>query len=146
MWSQEFAHATSVIRLTLVRRGAGFVIKGVTTCRRMHFYSPSHYPLPANVPATSANSEPRRQSLALISPSMQANDGENDTESEHLSGAQERPQRGVRGAGLPPVINDATVHELNQIKTEALMDINEGGFSCVTSLSLPSACGLLIVP
>jgi hypothetical protein len=75
---------------------------------------------------------------------MQANDGDND--SEHLPGTQERPQGGARGAGLPPVINNATVHELNQIKTEALRDINEGGFSCVTSLSLLPASGLLILP
>ena len=75
---------------------------------------------------------------------MQANDGESD--SEHLPDTQEGPEGGIRGAGLPAVVNNATVYELNQIKTEALRDINEGGSSCVTSLSLPSACGLLIVP
>jgi hypothetical protein len=66
---------------------------------------------------------------------MQTNDG--DSNLEHLSDIQEGA---VRGAGLLPVNNNATVHELNQIKTKALRDIDDGGFSCVTSLSLSSAC------
>lgn len=44
----------------------------------------------------------------------------------------------VRGAGPPgPVNNVAAAHELDQIRSDALRDIDEGGFSCVASLSVP---------
>ena len=66
---------------------------------------------------------------------MQTND--DDSDSGHLRDFREGS---VRGAGLPPVNNDAMVCELDQIKTEALRDIDDGSFSCVTSLSLSCAC------
>ncbi|KAF8486859.1 inorganic phosphate transporter [Russula ochroleuca] len=56
---------------------------------------------------------------------MPVDDGEN---AEHLPGTHEGG-RGVRGEVLPTVNNHAMVHELNQIKTEALRDIDESGFS-----------------
>jgi hypothetical protein len=55
---------------------------------------------------------------------MQANDIE---DSGHLSDTQEG---GVRGLG------NAAFHELNQIRSEVLRDIDEGRFSCVASLFL----------
>ncbi|KAF8486862.1 major facilitator superfamily domain-containing protein [Russula ochroleuca] len=55
---------------------------------------------------------------------MQVNDGDND--SEHLPATHEG---GIRGGGPPTVNNNATIHELNQIKTEALRDLDGGGFS-----------------
>jgi hypothetical protein len=63
---------------------------------------------------------------------MQANDG--DSDSDYRSGTHEG---GGPGA---PANNNAAVHELNRIRSEALRDIDEGGFSCVASLSLPSTC------
>jgi hypothetical protein len=58
---------------------------------------------------------------------MQANNSDND--SEHTQ------------EGVVPGIGNAAVHELNQIRAEALRDIDKGGFSCVASLSLSfSAC------
>lgn len=53
---------------------------------------------------------------------MQANDGDTDSDTH---------EGGVHRAGLPPVNNLATAHELDQMRTEALRDIDEGGFSCV---------------
>lgn len=58
---------------------------------------------------------------------MQANDIDND--SERLSD--------VRGGDVPGFGN-AVVHELSRIRAEALRDIDERGFSCVTSLSFSS--------
>jgi hypothetical protein len=55
---------------------------------------------------------------------MQANDINND--SEHLLVTQEGDVRGLEN----------TVHELDQIRAEALRDIDEGGFSCVAKVSL----------
>jgi hypothetical protein len=66
---------------------------------------------------------------------MQVNDGDND--SEHLPATHEG---GIRGGGPPTVNNNATIHELNQIKTEALRDLDGGGFSCAGTLSLSAAC------
>jgi hypothetical protein len=56
---------------------------------------------------------------------MQVND------SEHLPGTHEGGVR--RRRGLPIVNNNATVHELNQIKTEALRNIDAGCFSCAAT-------------
>jgi hypothetical protein len=67
---------------------------------------------------------------------MPVDDGEN---AEHLPGTHEGG-RGVRGEVLPTVNNHAMVHELNQIKTEALRDIDESGFSCAATLSPSAAC------
>jgi hypothetical protein len=58
---------------------------------------------------------------------MQANNIDND--SGHLSDTQEL-EGDVRGLG------NAAVHKLNQIRAEALRQIDEGGFSCVASLFL----------
>jgi len=49
-----------------------------------------------------------------------------DNESDHLSDTQE---------GDVPGLGNAAVHELNQIRAEALRKIDEGGFSCAASLS-----------
>jgi hypothetical protein len=57
---------------------------------------------------------------------MQANNIDNDLE--HDSDTQE---------GDVPRLGNAAVHELNQIRAEALRDIDKGGFSCVASLSPP---------
>jgi hypothetical protein len=47
------------------------------------------------------------------------------------SGSEHTQEEDVRGIG------NAAVHELNQkIRAEALRRIDEGGFSCATSLSL----------
>jgi hypothetical protein len=53
---------------------------------------------------------------------MQANNNDND--SEHTE------------EGDVPGIGNPAVHELNQIRAEALRNIDEGGFSCVATLSL----------
>jgi hypothetical protein len=68
---------------------------------------------------------------------MPTND--DDSDSEHFPDIH-HDEGAVRGAGLLPVNNNATVHELDQIKTKALRDIDDGGFSCVTSPPLSSAC------
>jgi hypothetical protein len=61
---------------------------------------------------------------------MQANHIDNDSESEHLlSDTQE---------GDVPRLGNAAVHELKQIRAEALRDIDKGGFSCVADPSLSS--------
>ena len=59
---------------------------------------------------------------------MQANDTDND--SGYFSDTQE--------GDVPSLGNDVvvTVHELKQIRAEALRHIDEGGFSCVTGPSL----------
>lgn len=64
---------------------------------------------------------------------MQANRGDGD--SDDFSDTHEGD---VRGAGPPgPVNNHNAAHELDQIRTDALRDIDEGGFSCVASLFVP---------
>jgi hypothetical protein len=59
---------------------------------------------------------------------MQAHDSDSDSEG------------GVGGVGQPPANNIAAVHALNEMRTAALRDIDEGGFSCVATLSPSSAC------
>lgn len=61
---------------------------------------------------------------------MQANDGDSDSEQFLPGGTHEG---GVRGP--PPVNNNAAAHELDQMRIEALRDIDKGGFSCVASSS-----------
>jgi hypothetical protein len=56
---------------------------------------------------------------------MQANNIDNN--SEHIS---DTTQGDAHGPG------NAAVHELNEIRAQALKDIDEFGFSCVASLSL----------
>lgn len=63
---------------------------------------------------------------------MQSNDGDSDSDQFSYT------ERGVPGAGPShPVNHHAVAHELDQMRTEALKDIDEGGFSCVASLSVP---------
>jgi hypothetical protein len=55
---------------------------------------------------------------------MQMNDAE------HLPRTHEL---GVRRGGQPTGNNNARAHELNQIKAQALRDIDGGGFSCAAT-------------
>jgi hypothetical protein len=61
---------------------------------------------------------------------MQENDGDSDSEHFLPGDAHEGGFRGPH-----PVNNNAAAHELDQMRTEALRDIDKGGFSCVASSS-----------
>lgn len=64
---------------------------------------------------------------------MQANGGDGDSDS-----FSDTHEGNVPGAGpAHPVNNNAVGHELDELRTEALRDIDNGGFSCVASFSAP---------
>ena len=89
----------------------------------MVFFAPLVPSIPFHLPLQRQSPGQLYRSIA-----MQAHDSDSDSS-----------EGGVGGAGQPPA-NDhvAAVHALNEMRTAALRDIDEGGFSCVASLSLSS--------